>query len=239
MDSVKLSILVPVYNERAGLPGVVERLLKLPDDCEFVFADDASTDGSLDFLHSLSDPRIRLLTSRQNQGKGTAVTRALAVAVGRYVAIQDADLEYDPSDLLRLLAAVEASSARVAYGYRDLSRQRPLLRLGNRLVTLATNLIYRANLRDMESCYKLLDRQLALELNLSARRFDIEPEITAKLLLAGEAILQLPIAYEPRYEGKKLAFWRDGPAALAALVALRWKSGKNRSAARGKNGGEN
>ena len=221
MAAVKLSILVPVYNEAAQLPEQLERLLALPEDCEFVFADDASDDGSLQYLEKLTDPRVSLLRSPRNQGKGAAVRRALQAASGRFVAVQDADLEYHPRDLMRLLASVESEGARVAFGYRDFSGQRPLLRWGNRFITWVANLIYGANLRDMETCYKLLDRELALSLGLESDGFEIEAEVTAKLLLAGEHIVQLPIGYSPRREGKKLSPWRDGPMALRALISYR------------------
>ena len=221
MAPIKLSILVPVYNEARQLPHQVDRLLALPDHCEFVFVDDASDDGSLQYLEALTDPRVRLLRSPRNQGKGAAVRKALKAASGRYVAIQDADLEYHPEDLLRLLARVEKDRARVGFGYRDFSGQRPLLRWGNRFVTWVANRIYGASLKDMETCYKLLERELALGLELRSDGFEIEAEITAKLLLAGEAIVQLPIRYEPRQKGKKLSVWRDGPMAIRTLLAYR------------------
>ena len=221
MAAIKLSILVPVYNEADQLPRQVGRLLALPQDCEFVFIDDASDDGSLQFLESLTDPRAKLLRSPRNQGKGASVRRGLRAASGTYVAVQDADLEYDPRDLLRLLAKVEADGGRVAFGYRDLSGQRPLLRWGNRFLTWAANRMYGANLRDLETCHKLLERELALGLGLRSDGFEIEAEITAKLLLAGEAIAQLPIRYSPRREGKKLSAWRDGPMAIRTLLAYR------------------
>ncbi len=221
MAPLKLSVLVPVYNEAAQLPEQLGRLLALPDYCEFVFADDSSDDGSLEYLETLTDPRVSLLRSPRNQGKGAAVRRALQAASGRFVAIQDADLEYHPRDLLRLLAAVEAEGARAAFGYRDFSGQRPLLRWGNRFITWVANRIYGANLRDIETCYKLLDRDLALGLGLESDGFEIEAEITAKLLLAGEHIVQLPISYSPRREGKKLSVWRDGPMALITLLSYR------------------
>ena len=221
MAPIKLSVLVPVYNEAAQLPDQLERLLALPEDCEFVFADDASDDGSLQYLESLTDPRVSLLRAPRNQGKGAAVRRALRAASGRFVAIQDADLEYHPRDLLRLLASVERDGVRVAFGYRDFSGQRLLLRWGNRFITWVANRIYGADLRDMETCYKLLDRELALSLELESNGFEIEAEITAKLLLAGERIVQLPISYAHRREGKKLSVWRDGPMALLTLLAYR------------------
>lgn len=221
MAPIRLSVLVPVYNEAAQLPEQLERLLALPEDCEFVFADDASDDGSLQYLETLTDRRISLLRAPRNQGKGAAVRRALQAASGSFVAIQDADLEYHPRDLLRLLASVEREGARVAFGYRDFSGQRLLLRWGNRFITWVANRIYGADLRDMETCYKLLDRELALSLELESNGFEIEAEITAKLLLAGERIVQLPISYAPRREGKKLSVWRDGPMALLTLLAYR------------------
>ncbi len=220
---MKLSVLIPVYNELDQLPQLVANLLALPEEFELVFVDDASSDGSLEFLEGLSNPRVRLLRSPLNQGKGAAVRRALGVAGGRFVAIQDADLEYDPSDLVRLLDLLERSDGRVAYGYRNLSGQKLLLRFGNRLLTTIANLLFRSNLKDLETCYKVLDRSLALELDLSANRFDIEVELTAKLLLRGETIHQLPISYHPRSRGKKLSPWRDGPHGLWSLLRHRWR----------------
>ena len=225
----KLSVIVPVYNERNTVVEVVRRMraVELPDgiEREIIVIDDGSTDGTRDVLRQLGDSTVRILVHEGNRGKGAAVRTGLALATGDYVLIQDADLEYDPDDWPRLIAPVTRGRARVVYGSRFTGERRNMLLLhwiGNRLLSLVTNVLFNSTLSDMETGYKLIDRKLMNDLDLRSDHFDIEPEITAKILKRGIRIYEVPISYMGREfdEGKKIT-WRDGFAALWTLVKFR------------------
>jgi glycosyltransferase involved in cell wall biosynthesis len=225
----KLSVIVPVFNERNTVVEVVRRMraVELPDgiEREIIIVDDGSNDGTRDVLRQLGDSTVRIAMHEGNRGKGAAVRTGLALATGDYVLIQDADLEYDPDDWPRLIAPVMRGRARVVYGSRFTGERRNMLFLhwvGNRVLSLVTNVLYNTTLSDMETGYKLVDRALLVELDLRCDRFDIEPEITAKVLRRKIRIYEVPISYMGREvdEGKKIT-WRDGFAALWTLVKLR------------------
>ena len=165
---------------------------------------------------------LQVVHHQRNQGKGAAIRTALNVSTGDYVVIQDADLEYDPADYPRLLAPIITGEAQVVYGVRSFAGQKPLLRWGNQFLTWVTNLLFGTRLHDMETCYKLLPGDLFRTLDLECNRFDMEPEITAKVLRRGYRIHEVPISYEPRGV-KKLSPWRDGLPALRALLKYRWQ----------------
>jgi glycosyltransferase involved in cell wall biosynthesis len=217
---VRLSVLMPVYNEEQTLEKTLQRLSVLPFEYEVIVVDDCSTDQTWEILSRLDFPGLVRLRHPVNRGKGAAVRTALAAARGDWVIIQDADLEYDPADIPKLLEPALAGEATIVYGARDLREQAPVLRWGNQFLTWLTNLLYGCRLRDMETCYKLLPRPLALALELECNRFDLEPEITAKVARLGYRIHEVPISYVPRKE-KKLSPWRDGWPALRALVKYR------------------
>jgi glycosyltransferase involved in cell wall biosynthesis len=225
----KLSVIVPVYNERNTVVEVVRRMraVELPDgiEREIIVIDDGSNDGTRDVLRQLGDSTVRILVHDGNRGKGAAVRTGLALATGDYVLIQDADLEYDPDDWPRLITPVMRGRARVVYGSRFTGERRNMLLLhwiGNRLLSLVTNILFNSTLSDMETCYKLVDRKLLVDLELRSDQFDIEAEITAKILKRGIRIYEVPISYMGREfdEGKKIT-WRDGFAALWTLVKFR------------------
>ena len=225
----KLSVIVPVYNERTTLVEVLRRMraVELPDgvDREIIVVDDGSTDGTREVLRQLGDSTVRVLLHDGNRGKGAAVRTGIEAASGDYILIQDADLEYDPEDWPTMIAPVQRGRARVVYGSRFTGERRNMLFLhwvGNRMLSLVTNVLYNTTLSDMETCYKLIDRSLMLDLALRANRFDIEPEITAKILKRKIRIYEVPISYTGREfdEGKKIT-WRDGFAALWTLVKFR------------------
>jgi glycosyltransferase involved in cell wall biosynthesis len=227
----KLSIVVPVYNERNTLVEILRRMrgVELPDSIEreIIVVDDGSDDGTRDVLKQLGDSTVRVILHDRNQGKGAAVRTGFANATGEYVLVQDADLEYDPEDWPRLLSPVLRGRARVVYGSRFTGERRNMMFLhwiGNRFLSLLTNVLYNTTLSDMETCYKLVDRNLLTELSLTANHFDIEPEITAKILKRGVRIYEVPISYAGREfdEGKKIT-WHDGFAALWTLVKFRFK----------------
>ncbi len=226
----KLSVIVPVYNERNTVVEVLRRMraVELPDgiEREIIVIDDGSTDGTRDVLRQLGDSTVRILMHEGNRGKGASVRTGLALATGEYVLIQDADLEYDPDDWPRLIAPVIRGRARVVYGSRFTGERRNMLLLhwiGNRMLSLVTNVLFNSTLSDMETCYKLVDRTLLNDLALRSDHFDIEPEITAKILKRGIRIYEVPISYMGREldEGKKIT-WRDGFAALWTLVKFRF-----------------
>jgi glycosyltransferase involved in cell wall biosynthesis len=226
----KLSVVVPVYNERNTLVEILRRMraVELPDgiEREIIVVDDGSTDGTRDVLKQLGDSTVRVLMHDFSRGKGAAVRTAFEHTSGEYVLVQDADLEYDPEDWPKLLAPVIRGRARVVYGSRFTGERRNMLFLhwvGNRMLSLTTNILYNTTLSDMETCYKLIDADLLAQLRLRADHFDIEPEITAKILRRGIRIYEVPISYAGREfdEGKKIT-WRDGFAALWTLVKYRF-----------------
>jgi glycosyltransferase involved in cell wall biosynthesis len=224
----KLSVIVPVYNERNTVAEIVRqmRAVDLPLEREIVIVDDGSIDGTRDILEQLADSTVRVILHPTNRGKGAAIRTGLAQVSGELVLIQDADLEYDPEDWPKLLAPVLRGRARVVYGSRFTGERRNMLFLhwvGNRLLSLITNVLYNTTLSDMETCYKLFDRELLGQIDLRANRFDFEPEVTAKLLRLGVRIYEVPISYSGREfeEGKKIT-WRDGLGAVATLVKYRF-----------------
>jgi glycosyltransferase involved in cell wall biosynthesis len=227
----KLSIVVPVFNERNTLVEILRRMraVELPDgiEREIIVVDDGSSDGTRDVLNQLGDSTVRVVMHEVNRGKGAALRTGLAHATGEFVLVQDADLEYDPEDWPRMLNPVLRGKARVVYGSRFTGERRNMLLLhwiGNRFLSMTTNVLYNTTLSDMETCYKLIERDLVDSMKLHANRFDIEPEITAKILKRGIRIYEVPISYSGREfdEGKKIT-WRDGFSALWALVKYRFR----------------
>ncbi|MGO9341856.1 MAG: glycosyltransferase family 2 protein [Acidimicrobiales bacterium] len=222
-----LSVVVPVFNERNTVAEIIRRMraVELPVRAEFVVVDDGSSDGSDKVLAALADSTVRVIHHPQNRGKGAAVRTGIEAAKGDLILIQDADLEYDPDDWPSLLAPVLKGKARVVYGSRFTGERKNMLPthwIGNRLLTLVTNLLYKSTLSDMETCYKLFDRSVLEGVTIESDRFEFEPEITAKVLLKGERIYEVPISYAGREvtEGKKIT-WRDGFGALKTLVRFR------------------
>jgi len=220
---LKLSILMPVFNEASTIAAVVERVQAVPLDKEIVLVNDASSDGSGQIVDQLASPQVRVIHHPINRGKGAAICTALEAATGEVIVIQDADFEYDPQDLPCLLAPLAAGQADVVYGVRSLGSQKPIMRFGNWSVTWVTNLLYGQHLRDMETCYKMMWREIALSLQLECRRFDIEAEITAKLSRAGHVIREVPIQYTARYDNKKLSPLDGIPTIQALWKYRRWK----------------
>jgi glycosyltransferase involved in cell wall biosynthesis len=227
----RLSIIVPVYNEARTVRAVIDRLLTidLPVPREILVVDDGSTDGTGDVLVRTATERsdVTVIRAERNAGKGSAIRRGLERATGTIVAIQDADLELDPQQLGSLVAPIVAGDADVVYGSRFLDGQSRAPRItvaANRVLTAATNVLYGASLTDMETCYKIMRADIARSLALTASRFDIEPQITARLLRRGHVIRELPVRFDPRSraQGKKIK-WRDGVRALQVLIAERWR----------------
>jgi len=222
---MQLTVVIPVYNEQATIIELLERVAAINIEKEIIVVDDFSTDGTRAILEEARNETFTLLLHDRNQGKGAALRTGFKHATGDFVIIQDADLEYDPADFSKLLAIVKNENARVVYGSR-LATSQPTMTLrhfvGNRLLTGLTNLLYGSQLTDMETCYKLLDRRLVQNLDLVSNSFNVEPEITAKLLKQGIAIHEVPISYHGRSfaEGKKIS-WKDFISAVWTLLTLR------------------
>jgi glycosyltransferase involved in cell wall biosynthesis len=220
-QSAKLSLVMPVYNEAPVVEASIARVRAVPLHIELVCIDDASTDGTRDILQRLRDEGMvdQLLVQNPNQGKGAAVRRGIQAATGDVIVIQDADLEYDPFDLPRLLEPILDGRADAVFGSRFLGGVHRVLyfwhRLGNGLLTLFSNMLTDLNVTDMETCYKMVRADLMKSLPLTSSRFGIEPELTARLAQARARIYEVPISYSGRTyaEGKKIN-WKDGIAAF-------------------------
>lgn len=224
--NLQLSVIVPVYNEQQTVQQLLQSLLKVKDVFEVVIIDDGSTDDTAKIVKRLVANNKKLkFFSKTNGGKGSAVRYGLTKVSGNYVMIQDADLEYDPADIQDLLKPIKENKAKVIYGSRFLGPHSNLLfwhRVGNFFLNLMINILYNTTLSDMETCYKVLPTDLARELNLQANGFELEPEITCKVLKRGIRIFEVPISYVGRdfTEGKKIT-WRDGFKALWVVVRER------------------
>jgi len=220
---MKLSVLIPVYNEEEDVEELIRRVAEVPIEKEIIVVDDCSSDGTEEILARLNFEGLRVIRHSTNRGKGAAIRTAMAAATGDVIIIQDADLEYDPMDYPKLIEPIERGEAQVVYGVRNLAGQSLLLRWGNRFLTFVTNLLLGTHLHDMETCYKLMTAEVVSGMTIESNRFDIEPEITAKIVNRGYTIHEVPISYHPRKE-KKLSPWRDGLPALRAL----WKYRKRK-----------
>ncbi len=225
---MKLSIVVPVYNERETIRIAMERVRALDIDKEIIIVDDCSTDGTREIIEELEGEDLKKIYQGRNMGKGTALRRGFEEVSGDVVAIQDADLEYDPSELIAMFELIESGTADVVYGSR-LSGGRPQRAymfthmVGNRFLSLVADILYNTTLTDIETCYKVFRSSILDEITLRSERFEIEPELTAKFCKGGYRIYELPISYYGRSyeEGKKIG-WRDGLTALWALLKYRF-----------------
>src|SRR5256884_1602351 len=224
---MRISVVVPVFNEEETVAQVLESLAQVPLDLEVIVVDDASTDRTWEILQAIRQKApfhsYRFIRHDYNQGKGVGLRTGFALVSGELVTVQDADMEYNPQDLLVLVRKWEEAGSTniVIYGCRDLSAQKLTTRWGNRFLTRVTNILYGSHIHDMETCYKLMPGVLARALPMEGRRFEIEPEITSCILQAGYKILEVPISYSPRVE-KKLNPWKDGWPALAMLLRRRF-----------------
>ena len=223
MSDFKLSVVIPVYNEEATLEEIVRQVRAVDVNKEIVMVDDGSTDGSREILEKLADmPDVHVFHHEKNMGKGAAVRTAIQHVQGDAALIQDADLEYDPRDYPMLLQPFLEGTAQVVYGSRFLGGPRRAMMfwhmIANKMLTLATNILYDTILSDMETCYKLFDVEVIRSIPLRARGFELEPEITAKILKRGYRIYEVPIRYAGReyHEGKKI----QGSDAFKAMWTL-------------------
>lgn len=228
---IKLSILIPVYNEQATIGELIDRVLDVDIGLvrkEIIITDDGSTDQSPEIIAQKQESStiIKVLTSNSNMGKGAAIRSGLEYATGDIILIQDADLELDPSEYVQLLRPILENKATVVYGSRFLKTNKNVphkTRIANRFLTLLTNLLYRGNITDMETAYKIFRKDAIDPTKLHSTRFDIEPELTAKFLKNGYGIHEVPISYNPRTteEGKKISTV-DGLKAIYTLFKYRF-----------------
>jgi glycosyltransferase involved in cell wall biosynthesis len=224
---MKLTVIVPVYNEQDSIAEIISRVRAVPLEKEIIIIDDCSTDGTGAYLQTVHFPDVTVVRHPVNIGKGGAVRTGGARATGDAIIIQDADLEYNPAEYPRLLGVLE-QGARAVYGSRFLTANRFLSRQqqwANRFLTWLTNRLYGSALTDMETCYKMVRTDVWRRLALTARRFELEPEITAQLLRMGVRIHEVPISFQGRgkREGKKIG-WRDGMQAVWSLIKYRLTS---------------
>ncbi len=230
-----LSVVVPCFDEATTVRELLRRVLASPWVAEVIIVDDGSTDGTREILAAIDDPMVRVIFHRRNQGKGAALRTGFAEATADYVIVQDADLEYDPAEYGELLGPLEDGRADVVYGSRFVSsRPHRVLyfwhSLGNRMLTLLSNMFTDLNLTDMETCYKAFRREVIQAVDIQENRFGFEPEVTAKLARQRVRIFEVGISYSGRTyaDGKKIG-WKDGVRAVSCIVkysgvgrALRW-----------------
>jgi len=227
----KLSIVIPVYNEKNTFIEILKNVMAVNLDGvekEIILVDDASTDGSTELVRRASseNSEIKAIFHKVNKGKGASLKDGFKKSTGDYVIVQDADLEYDPNDYNKLLRTIDEEGVDVVYGsrfsgnYEDMSN---LHYIGNKILTMVTNVLYGVLLTDMETCYKLLPGDFARNVQINSKRFDFEPEITAKILKEKMRIKEVPITYKGRTmsEGKKIT-WKDGLAAIWPLFKYRF-----------------
>ena len=226
----KVSIIIPVYNEKETLTALLEKVEQAKFaglEKEIIITDDASTDGTIDIIRQLDKPYKKLF-HKKNQGKGAAIRTAIKEATGDFIVIQDADLEYLPDDYDNILPLLINDKADVVYGSRFIikSNLKNFIlknKLANKFLTLLTNVLYGAEITDVETCYKAFKREFIQNITIRANRFDFEPEITAKILKKGARIKEVPINYIARghNDGKKIN-WKDGIHAIITLIKYRF-----------------
>ena len=223
-----LSVVMPVFNEAGTVEEIIRRVLAVPLRTQLIVVDDRSTDGTRERLQALQrELGFTLLLQDRNMGKGAALRRGFEQVRGDLVVIQDADLEYSPEEFPQLIDLISEGRADVVYGSRFLGRHRVFLfthYVGNRVLTLMTNMLYNTMLSDMETCYKVMRTEVLRSMTLHSNGFGIEPELTAKIFKRGYRVYEVPITYDGRGydEGKKIT-WRDGVVALWVLLKYRFR----------------
>ncbi len=222
-----LSVLIPAYNEINNIENILIKVQEVDMPKEIIVVDDGSTDGTRELLIKLRSDVVKVIFHEKNQGKGGAIKTAIANASGDIIIIQDADLEYDPQDYYKLIPVIESGREKVVYGSRFLNKQNKhsyfSFFLGGQVVTWITNILYRQNLSDEPTCYKVFDADLLKSIKLNCTGFEFCPEVTAKIAKLGYKIPEVPISYYPRSisEGKKIN-WKDGVEAIWVLVKYRF-----------------
>ncbi len=223
----RISVVIPVYNEEETVLDVIERVRSTELVSEIVVVDDGSSDGTWNVLQGLNHPDVRIFRHEKNSGKGSALKTGFAHVTGDIVIIQDADLEYDPGEYPVLINPIVQGRADVVYGTRFAGGTHRVLffwhYVGNRLLTLLSNMLTNLNLTDMETCYKVFRADVIRKIDIKSKRFGVEPELTAKVARMGCRIYEVPISYYGRdyLEGKKIT-WRDGLAAVWHILRFRF-----------------
>lgn len=228
---VKISVLMPVYNEIKTIEDVLKLVRSVDLDKEIIIVDDFSNDGTREFLekeYASGFGDVRVYYHEKNKGKGAAIRTALNEAKGDYIIVQDADMEYSPQDMVRMASLAEETGAEAVYGSRFLKTWRTTSLphfVVNGFLTRLTNVFFGGSLTDMETCYKMVKTDVIRKLDIKAERFEFEPEVTAKLLRTGREIIEVPVSYRGRGydEGKKIG-WRDGIEALITLFRIKFSS---------------
>lgn len=226
---MKLSVIIPVYNEKNTIEEIIRRVedVEISLEKEIIVVDDCSQDGTRKILEKLNSPRVKIYFHSKNQGKGAALKTGFSKAEGDIILIQDADLEYDPREYPRLLEPILDGRADAVYGSRFLGGPHRVLffwhYVGNKLLTTFSNMLSNLNLTDMETCYKAFKKELLAHIKLKSKRFGFEPEITIKLAKLKCRIYEVPISYSGRdySEGKKIG-WKDGMAALFHIIRFKF-----------------
>ena len=223
---MEISVIIPVFNEKGIIEEVLRRIKNVKIKKEIIVVDDYSTDGTRQILKKIHDKEIKVLFHSRNKGKGAAIRTAQPYIAGDVVIIQDADLEYEPKDYFSLVKPIEDDHADIVYGSRFLGEHKFSSfwhYFGNKFLTWITNVLYQAKLTDMETCYKAFKSPIFLNLNIKAKRFDFEPEVTTRILKANLRVVEVPITYHGRCyeEGKKIT-WKDGLMALWTLLKYRF-----------------
>jgi len=224
---MKISVIMPVFNERETLQRILEKIKNVNIEKEIIIVDDHSTDGTRGILEKIDDNNVKVIYHSENRGKGAAIRTAQKHHItGDVVIIQDADLEYQPKDYLKLIKPIEDGFADVVYGSRFVGSHRVFMfwhYFGNKLLTWLTNLLYNTMLTDMETCYKVFRTQVFKQLNIRSSRFDFEPEVTAKVFKKKLRVVEIPITHYGRgyEEGKKIT-WKDGFIAIWTLMKYRF-----------------
>lgn len=223
---MKLSIIIPVFNEQDTIAEIIQRVKAVPYHKEIMVVDDGSTDDTKKILKNIKDNSFQVFYHDRNYGKGRAIRTALERVSGDIILIQDADLEYNPQEYEKLLKPILEGRTKVVYGSRFRGEGKAMFfwhAVGNNLLTLVTNLLYDSTLTDMETCYKVFKKEVIKNISLKSNRFNIEPELTAKILKKGHRIYEIPISYTGREyrDGKKIT-WKDGVIAFWTLWKYRF-----------------
>jgi glycosyltransferase involved in cell wall biosynthesis len=223
---MKLSVIIPVFNEIKTIEEILKRVQAVPLDKEIIIVDDGSTDGTRDILKGLSSDNIKVVLKDKNQGKGSAIREGLKYISGDVVVIQDGDLEYDPFDWIKMLEVMKEKNLSVIYGSRILGKGKKsslAFYFGGRLLSVITNILYGTKITDEPTCYKMFKTDLIKSIKLECMGFEFCPEVTAKVLKKGYKIYEVPIKYAPRNikEGKKIR-WKDGAIAIWTLLKHRF-----------------
>ncbi len=225
---MKLSVIIPVFNEKATIGEIIKKVKKVPVEKEIILVDDGSIDGTSEILKEISekDKNIKIILKEKNEGKGSAIREGLKYVSGDIVVIQDADLEYEPTDWIEMLKVMEKKKADVVYGSRVLGKNKKssfIFYLGGRILSLIANFLYQAGITDEPTCYKMFKTEIIKNLNLRCKGFEFCPEVTAKIRKKGIKIYEVPIHYNPRSikEGKKIR-WKDGLIAIWTLIKYRF-----------------